>query len=133
MERTHPSRWVSDREASTLLQGFMPNKTALAWLENDRKIDPVIPFSLSDGEVRYRSVDLEQFVLCYLAPGAKIDFSEQRARSERRRATDRRRNPDVRLAPVAERRHGLAPDRREKIAFDRRSASMQPKIKPAPR
>ena len=125
MERTHSSRWVSDREASTLLQGFMPDKTAQAWLENDRKIDPVIPFSYSNGEVRYRSIDLEQFILRYLAPGAKVDFFEQRKRSERRRAIDRRRNPEIRLSPAAERRHGRTPDRREEITIDRRSAATQ--------
>ena len=125
MERTRPSRWVSAREASTLVQGFMPNKTAEAWLENDRKIDPVIPFSYSGGEVRYRSLDLEQFIFCYLAPGTKVDFSERRARSERRRALDRRRNPEIRLSPVAERRHGRTPDRREKITIDRRSAMIR--------
>ena len=125
MERTHPSRWVSDREASTLLQGFMPDKTAQAWLENDRKIDPVIPFSYSNGEVRYRSIDLEQFILRYLTPGAKVDFFEQRKRSERRRAIDRRRNPEIRLSPAAERGHGRTPDRREEIIIDRRSAATQ--------
>ena len=123
MERTHSSRWVDDREASTLLQGFMPDKTAQAWLESDRKIEPVIPFSYSNGEVRYRSIDLEQFILRYFAPGAKVDFFEQRKRSERRRAIDRRRNPEIRLSPAAERRHGRTPDRREEITIDRRSAA----------
>ena len=125
MERTHSSRWVNTREASTLLQGFMPHKTAQAWLDNDRKIDPVIPFSYSSGEVRYRSIDLEQFILRYFAPGAKVDFFEQRKRSERRRAMDRRRNPEIRLSPAAERRHGRTPDRREEITIDRRSAATQ--------
>ena len=125
MERTHSLRWVSDREASTLLQGFMPDKTAQAWLENDRKIDPVVPFSYSNGEVRYRSINLEQFILLYLAPGAKVDFFEQRKRSERRLAMDRRRNPEIRLSPAAERRHGRTPDRREEITIDRRSAATQ--------
>lgn len=125
MDRTHPSRWVNTREASTLLQGFMPHKTAQAWLDNDRKIDPVIPFSYSSGEVRYRSIDLEQFILRYLAPGAKVDFFEQRKRSERRRAIDRRRNPEICLSPAAERRHGRTPDRREEITIDRRSAATQ--------
>jgi hypothetical protein len=123
MESTHLFRWVSAGEACTLLQRFMPHKTAQAWLENDRKTDPVIPFSYSNGAIRYRSSDLEQFVLRYLAPHAQLDFSERRARSERRHAIDRRRNPQIHLAPVAERRHGRTPDRREDIPLDRRLAS----------
>ncbi len=122
MEQTSPTRWVNVDEASALLQRFMPGKLAQAWLEIDRKADPTIPFFHSQNGVIYRSGDLEHFVRCCLSPGAKVDFSERRARSERRRAIDRRSNPDIRLSPVAERRHSWTNDRRASLAIDRRTA-----------
>ena len=125
MERTNPSRWLSAGEASALLQSFMPNKLAKAWLDNDRKFDPAIPFSIRDGDVRYRSQDLDQFVRRCLAPNARVDFSERRARSDRRRIGERRRNPEIRLSPVAERRHAWSADRRSSIATDRRAVSIR--------
>ena len=116
------SRWLSTGEASALLQGFMPNKMADAWLDNDRKFDPVIPFRYVDGEVRYRSLDLEQFVRRCLASGVKIDFSERRRRRDRRYSIERRKNPEVRLIPAAERRSASSFDRRAGQRSDRRSA-----------
>lgn len=122
MERTNPTRWVNADEASALLQRFMPGKLAQAWLEIDRKFDPAIPFFNSRRGVIYRSGDLEHFVRYCLSPGANVDFSERRARSERRRAVDRRSNPEIRLAPVAERRYSRINDRRASLAIDRRAA-----------
>ena len=121
MERTNPSRWVSADEAGALLQRFMPSKLASAWLDNDRKFDPTIPFFYSRGSVVYQSRDLEQFVRHCLAPSAEVDFSERRTRSDRRRSTDRRQNVEVRLSPVAERRHAHSIDRRGSRSLERRS------------
>ena len=122
MERIHPPRWLSTGEASALLQGFMPSKMADAWLDNDRKFDPVIPFRYLEGEVRYRSSDLEQFVRRCLTPGVKVDFSERRRRTDRRYSIERRKNPAIRLIPVAERRSANSFDRRIGASSDRRSA-----------
>lgn len=112
MERANPTRWVHADEASALLQQFMPGKLAQAWLDLDRKTDPSIPFIHTQSGVLYRSGDLEQFVRCCLSPGANVDFSERRMRKERRRASDRRIQPEIRLAPIAERRRTWSPDRR---------------------
>ncbi len=122
MERTNPSRWVSADEASGLLQRFMPRKQASAWLDNDRKFDPTIPFFYSHGSVVYQSRDLEQFVRHCLASSDVIDFPERRARSDRRCSTDRRHNVEVRLSAVAERRRANSIDRRGSRTRDRRSA-----------
>lgn len=120
MNKTTPPRWLSADEASALLQGFMPYKAAQAWLDTDRKSDPAIPFWFRDGEIRYRSPDLEFFVKHCLSAKGRIDFSERRQRTDRRRAADRRENPSIRLSPVAERRRAHYPDRRGSLAPDRR-------------
>jgi hypothetical protein len=120
MEKNYPSRWLSAGEASALLQGYMPKKTADAWLNNDRKSNPAIPFWVRDGSVRYRTEDLEFFVQRCLSPGSHVDFSERRQRSDRRLASDRRQNPSIRLSPVAERRRSHSTDRRGSLAPDRR-------------
>ncbi len=120
MNKTISSRWLSADEASVLLQGFMPNKVAQAWLDTDRKSDPAIPFWLRDGEVRYRSPDLEFFVKHCLSAKGRVDFSERRQRTDRRRVNERRENPSIRLSPVAERRHAHSTERRGTLAPDRR-------------
>ncbi len=120
MENNYPPRWLSAGEASALLQGYMPKKTADAWLDNDRKSDPAIPFWVRDGAIRYRSEDLEFFVQRCLSPGSFVDFSERRQRSDRRHAIDRRQNPSIRLTPIAERRRVHYSDRRGSLATDRR-------------
>ena len=121
MDRTNPSRWVDAREASALLQGYMPSKLASDWLNNDRKFDPAIPFKYMHGDVCYRTIDLEYFVKQCLAPRAKVDFSERRRRSDRRNRIDRRNNPPIRLIAVAERRSAHEGDRRAMQANDRRA------------
>lgn len=120
MERTHTSRWLTSNEASMLLQRFMPHKSAINWLDRDRRFDPVIPFSYRDGEISYRSDDLEYFVRHHLAPGAGVDFSERRLRDDRRLRLERRHNPNLRLTASAERRRAHVLDRRGELAPDRR-------------
>ena len=106
-----------------MLQRFMPRKQASAWLDNDRKFDPTLPFFYLHGDVVYQSRDLEQFVRRCLTPRARVEFSERRTRSDRRHAGDRRRNPEVRLSPLAERRQVYSHDRRAMMTRDWRAAA----------
>lgn len=123
MQHTHPSRWLTPNEASMLLQRFMPHKSAINWLECDRRFDPVIAFSYRGGEVFYRSGDLEYFVRRHLAAGAVVDFSERRVRDDRR-LVERRHNPQLRLTASAERRRAYVIDRRGGLTPDRRLGRM---------
>ncbi len=120
MESIHNSRWLTAYEASMLLQRFMPHKSANMWLEHDRRFDPLIAFFDRDGEVFYRSGDLERFVHHHLAPGSSVDFSDRRVRVDRRVHVERRHNVNIRLTPTAERRDGHGFDRRREWAADRR-------------
>jgi hypothetical protein len=124
MQHTHSARWLTEYEASLLLQRFMPYKSAVSWLQHDRRHDPVIPFSNQGGEIVYRSSDLENFVHHHLAPGAQVDFSERRVRVDRRVRVERRHHPDLRLVPSAERRRAHTFDRRGGLAPDRRAERM---------
>ncbi len=107
-------------DASALLQRFMPRKNALEWLSHDRKIDPVIPFSMQAGNIFYDRRELEYFVSHCLVNQQPVNLSERRNRSDRRYQEERRRQPNVRLSLVAKRRRFVAPDRRASVARDRR-------------
>jgi hypothetical protein len=124
MQSTHQSRWLTAYEASMLLQRFMPHKSASMWLDHDRRFDPLIPFFYRDGDVIYRSGDLETFAQHHLAPGSNVDFSERRVRVDRRVHLERRLNANIRLTPTAERRDGHGFDRRREWAADRRLERM---------
>ena len=124
MEQIQSTRWLTANEASMLLQRFMPHKSAINWLDHDRRFDPVIPFFYRDTEVIYRSGDLEEFVRHHLAPGSSVDFSERRVRFDRRIRVERRHNPNLRLTPSAERRRAHALDRRGELVSDRRLERM---------
>lgn len=58
---TH-ERFLTHTEAAQILQSFMPNKDAFAWLEVDRNVDPSIPFFLQNDEVYYRYEDIKAFI-----------------------------------------------------------------------
>ena len=124
MQQNHTTRWLTIHEASLILQRFMPHKSAIVWLDHDRRVDPVIPFSHHGDEVVYRSDDLEHFVRHYLVSQAEVDCSERRVRVDRRLRIERRHNPSVRLTASAERRHAHANDRRGGFTPERRSGRM---------
>jgi len=115
-------RLLNQFEAGGILQRYMPKKNVLQWLEKDRMSDPILRYSVVEGEVYYRPADLQHFVVQYIYPHAHIDFSERRM-SERRAGRDRRRNPEVHLAPGIERRHRGEGDRRTRALSERRNTA----------
>ena len=123
-------------QASALLQRHMPEKDALAWLEADRKNDPLIPFTEINGQIFYSEFSLLDF-LPHIASGRHIrsnpdrringDKRACRTGNERRLSTDRRRTAakdvvdslDRRFMPGHDRRSDI--DRRLLGGIDRRS------------
>jgi len=107
-----------------LLQRFMPTRDAAAWLENDRRFQPVLPFVQHGEEVRYYEEDVIQLVR-KLAPSPTVRRSAGRRQVLERRffPTDRREHLDRRHSRRAarndlDRRFAVRPDRRDDL--DRR-------------
>jgi hypothetical protein len=95
--------FLDESEAAAMLQPFMPNKDARAWLSSDRRFNPVIPVSHFDGEIYYREADLVTFVR-YSMRAKPLPRSLVRRRIEdRRQMTERRHGADRRksLPPPA--------------------------------
>lgn len=96
MGNTSDHTLLTEQEAAALLQPYVHNKSAMAWLAHDRQSDPVIPFMLLQGEPYYREGDLIFFVTHTLDPKARFirvhnqlnidhrNLSDRRGRSERR-------------------------------------------------
>ncbi len=119
---------LSTAEAAALLRPHMPHKNALAWLVNDRRHDPLIPFLVIGGSVRYRSADVAGFILRFLNPSARFVRLGQRHIPERRTRATRRSGPERRSSSgkypktAAERRLRGELDRRLRGELDRRGA-----------
>ncbi len=107
-------------ETTGLLQRFMLQRDAKAWLENDRRYSPVLPFIKQDDEIFYPEDAVLRFI-SILAQDMRVRQQARRAeRGERRQiAVDRRTFSDRRHA---RRRPPLADlDRRFAVRQDRRS------------
>lgn len=115
---------LTPRETAGLLQRFMPGRNAAAWLENDRRYQPVLPYVRHADEIRYHEDDVIQLVR-KLAPHPALRRDTLRRQSLERRQyhTDRRVHADRRHSRRAtrddlDRRFAVRPDRRSDL--DRR-------------
>lgn len=107
-------------ETIGLLQRFMLQRDAKAWLENDRRYSPLLPFITQNDEIFYPEDAVLRFV-AILAEDVRVRQSQRRTeRGERRQiAVDRRAFSDRRHA---RRRPAVADlDRRFAVRQDRRS------------
>ena len=121
-------RLLTASEAAALLQPYMPSKSALAWLLQDGRHDPLIPCLVRGSYTLYRRADLAHFVRKTFDVSATFNemdnkvFIDRRG-YERRAGQDRRKRLEVRLGSGIERRRGDGTDRRFGRAFDRRGHS----------
>jgi hypothetical protein len=99
-------RYLNEAEAAAMLQPFMGSKNALAWLNADRRTDPVIPYSRRNGDVLYREADLVTFVRYGMKSPPISRGLQRRFVAARRKTADRR--SGVERREVAERRHPAA-------------------------
>lgn len=96
----------------------MPGRDAAAWLENDRRYQPVLPYVRQGNEVRYFEDDVIQLVRKLAADPAVRRTDTRRLQGERRRhAGERRAQMDRRHSRRAprddlDRRFAVRPDRR---------------------
>lgn len=90
--------------AATFIQPFMPNKNALAWIRQDAKSDPTIPFYCQGSEKFYRRKDLLAFVIRTLGVQPRHIRLMPNGLTDRRKLVDRRTGSSVKLAPGIERR-----------------------------
>jgi hypothetical protein len=116
-------RLVTQTEAAALLQPHMPTKSALAWLENDRSHEPVIPFVSVAGGIFYRESDLLHFIGQFMEPALLHPPHDPRSGLDRRKAHERRICVEVHLRPGIERRELGGFDRRVRGTEDRRHRS----------
>ena len=119
-------------EAVGLLQRHMPEKDVRAWLEIDRKMNPLIPFTQIGGTILYREEDLLHFIKQVANRPLIRAGVERRSSRERRSITERRHksrqretvveagrdNIDRRFAPRKDRRSEI--NRRLRAFIDRR-------------
>lgn len=114
---------LSLRETAGLLGRVMRGRDALAWLEADRRHDPVLPWLMRDGEVFYRAEAVLRLVRLLDATAALRTGRVRRSGLDRRRGHDRRQQGERRArwreaSRWVDRRLGLRPDRRSDL--DRR-------------
>jgi hypothetical protein len=116
----HPfTAMLTPEEAAGLLQRFMPGRDAAAWLEHDRRYQPVLPYVQHGEVIRYHEEDVIALVR-KLAPDAAV-----RRRATRRLGPERRQRHADRRTHM-ERRHSRRAarnelDRRFAVRPDRRS------------
>lgn len=107
-------KYLTATEAAIMLQPFMPNKSALSWLNHDRKTNPAIPFDRLDDQVYYQEEDLLTFIRYAIKSApilrgtARRRPTARRMQPDRRKAVNRRQLPDRRPAS-GERRHAPTP------------------------
>lgn len=114
---------MSAAQAATLLQPHMPTKNAVAWLENDRAHEPVIPFTKRNGGIMYREADLLAFIGHFMEPSPIHRVQERREGKDRRTGIERRIALETHLRQGVERRSHSALDRRLRGGIDRRGAT----------
>ncbi|MEO1768043.1 hypothetical protein [Thiobacter aerophilum] len=117
------SQLLTPQQAAGLLQRVMPGRDAAAWLESDRRFQPILPFVLHNGAVRYREEDV-----CALARKLQADVALRTGQVRRRQGERRQRDQDRRQsgerrsrqrgAALLDRRLMIRPDRRADL--DRR-------------
>ena len=130
----HHTSLLSLAQAGALLQRHLPERDAIAWLETDRKFDPIIPFCETEGQFFYSENDLVTFLSHFssnltirLIPDRRINASKRATSSERRTDNARRKqalggvrdNMDRRFILRQERRGSI--NRRQLGGMDRRS------------
>jgi hypothetical protein len=126
MDATSEHILLTEPEAAIILQPHMPNKSAMQWLENDRRYDPVVPFHNLQGQPYYLESDLIAFITHALNPTARFVrvsnqlLTDSRSYSDRRIRTDRRVSGEVVLSHLVERRRASPIDRRAGKENDRR-------------
>ena len=119
---------LTAQEAAALLQPYM-HKPAIDWLENDRKLAPVISFMMLQGEPYYREGDLIFFITHTLDPKAyfvRVNnrlYADHRSLSDRRRHGERRKREAIHLQQGIERRQWNGQDRRLSGNLGRRTQS----------
>ncbi len=106
MRQMGRDRYLNEAEAAAMLQPFMRNKNALAWLGADRRTDPVIPYSRRNGDILYRETDLVRFVRFGMKSPPIARGLARRIVASRRKTADRR--SGIERRKVAERRHPAA-------------------------
>lgn len=112
------SAMLTPQQTSGLLQRFMPGRDAAAWLENDRRYQPVLPYVQQGNEVRYFEEDVIQLVRKLAANPVVRRTDTRRLQEERRHyASERRAQMDRRHSRRAtrndlDRRFAVRPDRR---------------------
>lgn len=115
---------LTPEQAIGFLQRFMPNRDAAAWLENDRRHQPVLPFVRHGTELRYFEEDVVQFVRKLASqPTVRASASRREHMERRYYHDDRRDHLDRRHSRRAarndlDRRFAVRPDRRSDL--DRR-------------
>ena len=120
---------LTDEEAAALLQPHMYKESITAWLANDRRNIPAIPFITLRGEPYYREADLVFFITHMLNPQARFVrlhaqlHIDHRNVSERRGNGERRGSDAIHLRQGIERRRWDDADRRFRGDFDRRVQS----------
>lgn len=124
MDKQPLRKMLTPQQTIGFLQRFMPNKNAAAWLESDRRHDPVLPFVQQGEELCYFEDDVIQFVRKLASDVPVRTGTGRREHMERRYyATDRRDHFDRRHSRRAarndlDRRFAVRPDRRSDL--DRR-------------
>lgn len=106
------------QQTAGFLQRFMPGRDAAAWLENDRRYEPALPFVQRGEDVFYLEQDVIRLVQM-LAVNPVIRISDVRRQQGERRhyASERRTHTDRRHSRRAarddlDRRFAVRPDRR---------------------
>lgn len=93
----HHTSFLNLAQAGALLQRHLPERDAIAWLETDRKHDPIIPFIEANGQFFYLENDLLTFLSHFSNnltirrnPDRRINASKRATSSEQRNDIERR-------------------------------------------
>lgn len=111
-------------QAVGLLQRFMPRRNAAEWLENDRRLNPVVPYLHQGNAILYAEDELACLAKKLAANAALRRAARREEHNRRMLAEDRRDAYDRRYlrrhaaANNLDRRFGVRPDRRSDL--DRR-------------
>lgn len=118
----HHTSLLSLAQAGALLQRHLPERDAVAWLETDRKYDPIIPFTETKGQFFYSESDLLTFLSRFsnspairLIPDRRINASKRATSSERRNDKARRKQAVNIFRDHMDRRFKLRQERRSSI------------------
>lgn len=109
---------LTPEQAAGLLQRFMPNRDAAAWLESDRQYHPMIPFQFDGYTIRYLEDDLARFIRQLDKRASLRTHEERRDVDERRESHAERRDELDRRGARRRARNDL--DRRFGVRNDRR-------------